>query len=132
MRKLTYLAVFEYNGDKGYGVFFPDLPGCASCGDTFDHAVEMAKEALSLHLYGLEKDGETAPARTDAIPDLDKGDLVVPVSIYPDIYRDRRENRKERTTITLPHWLKAAAEKEKVDFSQVLETTLKETLAIAN
>lgn len=27
MRKLTYLAVFEPS-DDGYGVYFPDLPGC--------------------------------------------------------------------------------------------------------
>jgi hypothetical protein len=24
---------------------FPDVPGCVSCGDNFDHALQMAKEA---------------------------------------------------------------------------------------
>jgi predicted RNase H-like HicB family nuclease len=51
MRKLTYCAVLEYNGDNGYGIFFPDVPGCISCGDNFDHAVKMAREALSKILF---------------------------------------------------------------------------------
>lgn len=28
MRKLTYLAVLEPSSDNGYGVYFPDIPGC--------------------------------------------------------------------------------------------------------
>ncbi|GHV94504.1 hypothetical protein AGMMS50293_12470 [Spirochaetia bacterium] len=48
MRKLTYLAVFETDGGSGMSVYFPDVPGCVSCGDNFDHALRMAKEALAL------------------------------------------------------------------------------------
>jgi predicted RNase H-like HicB family nuclease len=58
MRKLICLAVFETNEVPGISVCFPDVPGCVSCGDNFDHALQMAKEALSLHIYGMEKDGE--------------------------------------------------------------------------
>jgi predicted RNase H-like HicB family nuclease len=131
MRKLTYLAVLESNGNKGYGVFFPDVPGCISCGDDFDHAVKMGKEALELHIYGTEKDGASAPERSDAIPELDRGDLVVPVSIYPDLVNAELDNRRERTTITLPHWLKVVAEKEGINYSRLLETAIKDTLNIA-
>ena len=52
MRKLTYLAVFEPS-DDGYGVYFPDLPGCITWGDSFLSAEAAAKEALGLHLYGM-------------------------------------------------------------------------------
>ena len=58
MHNLTYLAVFEPSGD-GYGVYFPDLPGCISWGDSFPTAKTAAQEALALHLYGMEQDGET-------------------------------------------------------------------------
>jgi len=34
MRKLTCLAVLEPSTD-GYGVFFPDLPGCISFGKDY-------------------------------------------------------------------------------------------------
>ena len=60
MRKLTYLAVFEPAGE-GYSVYFPDLPGCISCGDNFEDAQEQAADALGLHIYGMEMDGDTIP-----------------------------------------------------------------------
>lgn len=53
----VYPAVFDYAVD-GISVEFPDLPGCLTCGDTDAEAMEMAKEAMGLHLYGMEKDGE--------------------------------------------------------------------------
>ncbi|GMO15091.1 MAG: type II toxin-antitoxin system HicB family antitoxin [Treponemataceae bacterium] len=131
MRKLTYAAVFENNGGNGYGVFFPDVPGCITCGDNFEHAEKMAKEALNLHLYGLEKDGEALPERLDKIPELAQGDFVVPISVYPDMFHTEMENRREKTTISLPHWIKAAAEKDGINFSRLLEAALKDALNIA-
>ena len=38
MRKLTYFAIFEPNGNGGYGVYFPDILGCTSYGDNYDIA----------------------------------------------------------------------------------------------
>jgi predicted RNase H-like HicB family nuclease len=130
MRKLTFLAVLEPNSNGGYGVFFPDVPGCISVGDNFDHAVKMGTEALGLHIYGLEKDGDSIPERTDKIPETGKGEIVVSVSIYPDMTKDIMDNRREKTTITLPHWLKELAETENINYSRVLETALKDTLNI--
>ncbi|MFP3042152.1 type II toxin-antitoxin system HicB family antitoxin [Treponema primitia] len=130
MRKLTFLAVLEPNGNGGYGVSFPDVPGCISLGDNFDHAVKMGQEALGLHIYGLEKDGDPIPERDDKIPETGKGDIVVPISVYPDLTKDSMDNRREKTTITLPHWLKELAETEHVNYSRVLETALRDTLNI--
>ncbi|MDR2501050.1 MAG: type II toxin-antitoxin system HicB family antitoxin [Treponema sp.] len=132
MRKLTYLAVFETGEQSGISIFFPDVPGCVSCGDTFDHALRMAQEALALHIYGMEKDGETLPERSDTITGTGPGDLVVPVSIYPDIVREEINNRREKTTVTIPHWLKSAAEAEGINYSRLLESAIKETLGIAS
>ena len=62
MRKATYFAVFEPAADGAYSVYFPDVPGCISCGDNLEHAHKMAEKALGLHLYALEKHGEALPA----------------------------------------------------------------------
>ena len=132
MRKLTYLAVFENSGGPGVSVYFPDVSGCISCGDNFDHALRMAKEALSLHIYGMEKDGDALPQRTDQVTGLGAGDMVVPVTVYPDMVRDEMNNRREKTTVTIPHWLKTAAEAEGINYSRLLETAIKETLGIAS
>lgn len=63
MRSLTYLAVLEPSSD-GYGVFFPDLPGCISAGANIVEAQQNAREALELHIYGMEKDGDALPSPT--------------------------------------------------------------------
>ena len=47
--------------DAGYGVVFPDLPGCVSAGATIQEAAAMAAEALALHLEGLAEEGEPLP-----------------------------------------------------------------------
>ena len=53
MRKLTYLAVLEPT-NTGYSIYFPDLPGCIRVGNSMADAQLHAKEALELHIYGME------------------------------------------------------------------------------
>ena len=45
--KLRLLVEF-YNETKRWSAVFPELPGCASAGDTEEEAVRNAKEALEL------------------------------------------------------------------------------------
>ena len=41
--------VVEHDSEtKRWAAFFPELPGCASVGDTEDEAIQNAKEALEL------------------------------------------------------------------------------------
>nr|WP_290912190.1 type II toxin-antitoxin system HicB family antitoxin [Anoxybacillus sp.] len=47
--RYIYPAIFDYDSD-GICVEFPDLPGCFTCGDKEEEALQMAKEALALHL----------------------------------------------------------------------------------
>lgn len=55
--KYSYLALFTYEED-GISIEFPDLPGCYPCADKddTDEALRNAKEALGLHLWGMEQD----------------------------------------------------------------------------
>lgn len=46
----------------GYGVVFPDLPGCAAMGDTVEEAVANAVEALRDWVHNVEARGATPPA----------------------------------------------------------------------
>jgi predicted RNase H-like HicB family nuclease len=126
MRKLSYLAVFEPSKD-GYGVYFPDLPGCVSFGATFEEAQREAADALGLHIYGMEKDGEPVPEPSkvpEIDPDTAPGYLVSPVVIFPDMVKNELDNKRVKTNITLPAWLKEAAEQKGVNYSRVLETAL--------
>lgn len=46
------------------------------------------------------------------------------------LYRDAIENTLTKTTVTMPQWLKILAEKNKINFSQVLQAALKEKMNI--
>ena len=51
----------EDGPEHGYGVVFPDLPGCTSSGDTAEQAYEHAFEALALHIDGMVEEGSALP-----------------------------------------------------------------------
>lgn len=130
MRSLTYLAVLEPSSD-GYGVFFPDLPGCISFGATIVEAQQHAREALELHVYGMEKDGEALPAPSDQLAAEDMaGCIVTAVTIFPDLVRHEMDNRRVKTNVTIPLWLKELAETRKVNYSKLLENSLIEYLGV--
>jgi len=63
----AYIAVVE-RGKYGFGVFFPDVPGCVSAGRTEQEALANAEEALSGHLAEMLLGGESLPERSDNIP----------------------------------------------------------------
>ena len=131
MRKYTFLAVVEPNGHGEYGVYFPDVLGCTSFGATFQEAYDNAHVALNLHIYEMEKDHDIIP-KASPITELDKedveGNIIVPVTIYPDKYKYERDNRRVRTNCTIPLWVKEAGEEAHLNFSQLLENAVKENL----
>ena len=53
---------FIHRDDAGYGVSFPDFPGCVSVGNTIDEAIRQGVEALAFHVEGLLEDGEAIPS----------------------------------------------------------------------
>jgi predicted RNase H-like HicB family nuclease/DNA-binding XRE family transcriptional regulator len=60
-----YPAVFEAVKDGGYVVYFPDLPGCHTQGDTVEDAYKYAKEAL--HLYIDDMSETPCPTKVNEI-----------------------------------------------------------------
>lgn len=127
MKTYLYPAYFRRVESGGYSVDFPDLPGCVSAGDSLEEALAMAREALSLHLYGMAEDGDTIPAPSDpaAIP-AEQGAFVAPVEGRPEMVGDEIRNRAVKKTLTIPYWLNEAAEAQRVNFSQVLQEALRE------
>ncbi|MEO5363755.1 MAG: type II toxin-antitoxin system HicB family antitoxin [Magnetococcus sp. DMHC-8] len=71
METRHYVAVM-YRGTEGYGVVFPDLPGCTSYGKTLQHAVLQAEEALAGHIGLMVEDRDQLPEPTslDRIGDV--------------------------------------------------------------
>ncbi len=132
MRKLVYFAVFEPT-ESGYSVYFPDLPGCISCGEDFEDAQKQAAEALGLHIYGMEKDGDEipVPSKTPHVdPETAPGYIISPIVVFPDIVRNELDNRAVKTNLTIPAWLKDMAEAQGVNYSKVFQAALMDYLGI--
>ncbi|HON14777.1 MAG TPA: type II toxin-antitoxin system HicB family antitoxin [Treponema sp.] len=79
MKTYLYPAYFRRVDSGGYSVDFPDLPGCISAGDNLEEALTMAREALSLHLYGLLEEGVSIPTASDPtqLP-VEEGAFIAP------------------------------------------------------
>lgn len=106
MATRTYIALVEEASGGGYGVSFPDLPGCVSAGDGLDEACTNAVEALSLHLDGMIEDGDEPP-EARSMDQVDK-DLGRPAGrfIYSAITAEV-EDDGERVNVYLPKSLLA-------------------------
>ena len=55
--QLPYAVVLESDGESGYIASFPDLPGCISCGDTREDALQNAQDAQRSWLAAAIEDG---------------------------------------------------------------------------
>jgi len=131
MDQCIYPAIFELAEEGGYCITFPDLPGCISEGNTLLEALLMAKEALELFIYNLEDDKEEipVPSAPESIQ-VSKGSFVVPITAWMPLVRDEMLNKAVKKTLTIPKWLNDVSEKNKINFSQVLQVALKDKLNI--
>ena len=57
----TFRIVLRKEPEGAYTVMVPSLPGCITWGETVEHALEMAKEAIEGCIAVLEEEGETIP-----------------------------------------------------------------------
>lgn len=126
----SYVAIFTYNED-GICIDFPDLPGCCPCADkdNTEMALKNAKEALGLHIWGMEQDNEILPESTPITKlKLKSNQIPILIDVFMPSVRERMNNRSVNRTVTLPAWLNAAALERNINFSQVLQDALKQQL----
>lgn len=131
MDRYIFPAIFEPGEIKGYSVVFPDLPGCITEGDTMEEALHMAKDALELHIYGLEEDEDIIPepSAPETLEVPDKAFISL-VEVWMPVIRDEMRNKAIKKTLTIPKWLNDLAEKNNVNFSHVLQVALKDYLGV--
>ncbi|RAI36104.1 type II toxin-antitoxin system HicB family antitoxin [Rhodoplanes serenus] len=96
-----YVAIVEKDPDSAFGVWFPDIEGCFSAGETLAEAAANAAVALRQHAESLESAGRTVPpARpldavrvdTDVREALTAGAVLIAVPLLSDAGRTVRIN----------------------------------------
>lgn len=130
--RYLYPAIFSEDQD-GVAVEFPDLPGCLTCANLIDEAFDMAREAMGLHLYGVEQRGESAPipsVPSKLMTGLGPRQSIVMIEVWMAPIRGGVENKAVKKTLTIPKWLNDLAERQNVNFSQVLQDALKAHLGL--
>jgi predicted RNase H-like HicB family nuclease len=96
-----YVAVIEKDADSAFGVWFPDVEGCFSAGDTVEEAVANAAVALRQHVEAVESAGRRVPqARSidhvlldeDVTTSIEAGAVLFAVPLLADAGRTVRIN----------------------------------------
>lgn len=76
---LRYNAVFEPCEEGGYTVTVPKMPGLVTEGDSFEEALEMAKDAIEGYLSVLAQSKES-------LPEPDRVSFTAPIDIrFPSL-----------------------------------------------
>lgn len=120
----VYPAIFEQEA-CGIAIEFPDLPGCLPCAESVESAAKNAKEAMMLHLYGMEEDGEEIPQPTPFHQiHLEKNQTVILIEAFMPPFREKQHKKFVKKTLSLPSWINAEAEHAGVNFSAVLQEAL--------
>ena len=128
--RYIYPAALKFEDDNIL-VEFPDLEGCITFGESEEEALFNAKEALEGYLYALERDGlEIPPASKLRDIGMRGGDTIVMVDVWMPLVRDQEANRSVKKTLTIPKWLNDIAEQNKINFSHLLQVSLKEQLGL--
>lgn len=128
--RYSYIAVFHY-ADDGISISFPDLPGCFPCADTTEEALKNAREAMGLHLFGMEQDNDEIP---DATPitklKLKKNEVPVLIEVFMPPIREKINSGYIKKNLTIPRWLAARADECGVNYSKLLQESLIDYLDI--
>lgn len=124
--RYSYVAVLSYEED-GISIDFPDLPGCYPCAEKDDTnmALKNAKEALGLHLWGMEQDGDSIPEPTPITSlHFQKNQIPVLLEVFMPPIRERINNKFVKKTLSLPAWLAAKADESGVNCSKLFQNAL--------
>lgn len=124
---LVYPAILKpfSDGSGGFVVEFPDLPGCVTEGGNLEEALSMGEDAASGWILGELEDGYKIP-EPSAYKDVkaEENDMVTLFSLNITEYAEKYGEKAIRKNVTIPAWLNTFAEKNNLNFSQILQDAI--------
>ena len=67
---MKYKVIIEAEPSGGYSAYIPELPGCASQGETKKETIANIKKALKLYLWSIKADKKALERRKIFIKDI--------------------------------------------------------------
>ncbi|MNW42248.1 hypothetical protein D3C74_194140 [compost metagenome] len=118
--------------DTNLSMYFPDFSGTAVTAVELTEGLSRAKELLATRAMELEENSQQlpSPSEPDQIALEDASDRIVFVEVFMPPYRDVAANKAVTKNCTLPKWLRDEGEAAGLNFSQILQSGLKEALGI--
>jgi predicted RNase H-like HicB family nuclease len=99
------IAIHKDEGSV-YGVTVPDVPGAFSWGETIDHAIKNAKEAIYGHVELLIEEGQDVPLSVSSIEELiGNPDYEGAIWALVEVDLSKLDARPERINISLPRFV---------------------------
>ena len=126
----VFPAVLDY-ADDGISIDFPDIPGCMPCAFSNQEALHNASEALSLHIYNMQEDGDVIPEPSDILAIQHEANQAV-ILVEADVKKVRAHQSKKSVNVmvTIPEGLAHDAREAGLNFSQLLQKALIRELGI--
>lgn len=127
-----YPIVVETTDNGGLGMYFPDFAGTAILADNITEGIQEAKDMLAFRIIELEENEKSLPAPSnpaDIALHADT-DRIIFIDVYMPPFRNEAANKAVTKNCTLPRWLRDAAEEAGLNFSQLLQVSIKEALNI--
>ncbi|HEM3183165.1 type II toxin-antitoxin system HicB family antitoxin [Streptococcus suis] len=123
----SYPALFHLENDGSYWVEFPDFAG-GTQGDGVEDAMKNAREMLESLLASYIDEGFALPLASDMTSlSIDDG-FVTLIQVDPTPFI--RNNKAVRKNVTVPEWLTKLADREQLNYSEVLTNALEARLRI--
>ena len=123
---------FTKHNDNDYQVSFYNFEYIITCGETLEQAFRMAEDALKLELFDLYSDNKEIPDAIFSYESLEFNQIPFVIKINLKETIEQYDNKSIKKTLTIPSWLNKAAERNNINFSQVLQEALKEKLNLFN
>lgn len=126
MKKYFYPAIFSKEGDA-YNIKFIDFDNIFTYGIGFNDAYYMAQDALYAMLPEY-KDNLPEPTYDYMKIKVKDNEFITMVELDPIEHEKRISSKTVNTTVTMPEWLKNLADTKGINFSKLLQDSIKKEL----
>lgn len=105
---------------------------CFTDGNNLEETMINAKDVLAGVIFTMMKQNVELPEPSFDFEAIDSKSRIAYAEIWLTPIKQKADLQAVKNTLTIPKWLNDEAEKRKVNFSNILQTAIKEELGISS